>query len=117
MLHAPGLVVLWSFMGLSFLVTCASAECAWVLWQETRSDMLAPGRPQDPVMFYRGTSLWTIWQAWPSQEACEATKERGRKYAQRDAGPIMKNGKAVGERVVDLQCLPDTVDPRGPKGR
>jgi len=99
------------------LASSASAECAWVLWQETRPDMLAPGlRPEDPVMFIHGNSTWKIHEVRPTQAACEESKWDLRKYVSREQTPIMKNKKIVGEWSVTLQCLPDTIDPRGPKG-
>jgi hypothetical protein len=94
----------------------ACAECAWVLWQETRPDMLAPGGDKDPVMFIRGNPVWEIQEVRPTQEACDALKEQLWKYVRRKEGPIMKGNKPVGEWSVNLLCLPDTVDPRGPKG-
>ena len=98
-------------------IATAHAECAWVLWQETRPDMLAPGRDEDPVVFIRGNSRWEIHEVWPTQEACDASKERLWKYVSRDERPIMKGNKPAGRWSVKLQCLPDTVDPRGPKAK
>jgi len=96
-------------------IATAHAECAWVLWQEKRPDMLAPGRDEDPVMFIRGTPQWRILEAARSHEACQESFWRWMKYAREEQKPIMKNGKPVGQWSVELQCLPDTVDPRGPK--
>ena len=99
--------------GLLVAITAlASAECAWVLWQENRPDMLAPGRDEDPAMFIRGTPRWRILEASQSKEACQESFWRWMKSAKEEQKPIMKNGKLVGEWIVELQCLPDTVDPR-----
>jgi hypothetical protein len=66
----------------------AWAECAWVLWfQVIGPDMMAaPGG------------------AWPTRAECE--RERAAKDA--SATPKMR-------AEVLATCLPDTIDPRGPK--
>jgi len=68
----------------------AYAECAWVLWgayEEPRS--FAPVRQYRPL------------KAFP-RGATECEGERGR--------------YVPGKGWVDFVCLPDTMDPRGPKG-
>jgi len=75
--------------------TSASAECAWVLWQEL------------PITS-GGWSLDTGTEsAFPTKTACEKRlRTRIQAFAQATTG--MKPF---------LVCLPDTVDPRGPKGK
>jgi len=77
------------------LATSASAECAWVLWQEL------------PV----ASGGWTLdtgrESAFPTKKACEKRlRTRIEAFAQATTGmrPF-------------LVCLPDTVDPRRPKGK
>lgn len=72
------------------VATSASAECAWVLW----------GQTQDPW----GALVEVRLEGWPSREACE--QERGDREK---APPAL--------RMASYSCLPDTVDPRGPKGK
>lgn len=91
---------------LLIFATSAHAECAWVLWQEHRKV---------------GTSwqerAFLFEQAYTVREECE--QRRG--AADAIAGNDNKT-KAAG-RIPDdgirrfYQCIPDTVDPRGPKGK
>jgi len=66
----------------------AHAECAWVLWS-------ASGGASLPV------------SAWDAKSRCEEAKnERLRALS-----------STVERKDVTFVCLPDTVDPRGPKGK
>ena len=72
----------------------ASAECAWVLWE---LGTLVP-------------ETWRPVTAFRAERACvEARQARARaryEFIQPDAP----------ETYETLRCLPDTMDPRGPKG-
>jgi hypothetical protein len=71
----------------------ASAECAWVLW--SRDSLLS------------GDEAWGVISAFSREDGgkaeCERSKEGGTKRAREGAS------------AVRFVCLPDTVDPRGPK--
>ena len=88
-------IVLCTLLCLLGIATSAYAECAWVLWQEL------------PV----ASGGWSLDAgreiAFPTKAACEKRlRARVQSFAQATTG--MKPF---------LVCLPDTVDPRGPKGK
>ena len=91
----------------------AHAECAWVLW----------------ILEWYDASLdreWSVIQTLATQSDCLAATERaaqtfkermrGEVAVGRDApsGSLFVAGKG---HSVTIRCLPDTVDPRGPKAK
>ena len=99
----------------------ASAECAWVLWSNFMSS--------NPTSRYASSTggLWTPESAGTRTE-CEKARDRmqtssvvaeamgpgtrPRPHERAEAaGMVGPNGQTV------ITCLPDTVDPRGPKGK
>jgi hypothetical protein len=77
------------------VATSAFAECAWVLWEQRDEKIMAdigdPGR------------RWSPLGAWPTKKDCQA-----------GLAQEIRDNRRTDRRVV---CLPDTVDPRGSKGR
>ncbi len=71
------------------VATSASAECAWVLW----------AIPPNPLSSFPLNAVAT-------RKECEALKDPGKTWEYQDR-PIQ----------ISQVCLPDTVDPRGPKGK
>ena len=87
--------VLLAALVLVALATSAGAECAWILWTQAieRQTRVVRG-PWNPVDGY-GTL-----------QDCQR------------AGTTMSGSTpAEGALMVETKCLPDTVDPRGPKGK
>jgi len=87
----------------------AEATCAWVLWQEHNRR----GDPNDQ------SGRWTIVRAVPRQEDCDLQlrAEMHRAGEQQKQSRSAGGGDAGGAvEVTQFHCLPDTVDPRGPKG-
>ena len=78
----------------------ASAECAWVLW-ESQQFYAKDGA------HLRGA--WVLDRAFGTEERCRAQL---RPVATIDASP----SDAAAKVMIRPVCLPDTVDPRGPKG-
>jgi hypothetical protein len=72
----------------------ASAECAWVLWERLSPDQ------------------WAIVAAAPDGRECERTRKETIAY-------IKANDPWKRQFALDVlyRCLPDTIDPRGPKTR
>jgi len=73
------------------VATSAAAECAWVLW--------GAERPHEATSDARA---WWVLAAYPTRQECEG--RRGFLQRQRTSDRS------------SYECLPDTVDPRGPKG-
>ena len=89
-------------VALSLLTSAATAyaECAWVLWQ------------------YDG-GQWTTLAASHLRTECD--RDRVRNYDLEQPPPpgigTMIKGKDGKNFYMRFDCLPDTVDPRGPKGK
>jgi len=96
----------------------ASAECAWVLW--TREIAVSAS--------FIDEKAWQILRAIPTYDACESAQAKTIKnieasYARRDGA----RASVLGDNVIVsapgmslthyFRCLPDTIDPRGPKAR
>ncbi len=71
---------------------CVACKCAWVLWSPVYSES---GARHEPPLALSGR--YDVAGSYDSRQRCEGT-------------PLFKKG-------VGALCLPDTVDPRGPKGK
>ena len=95
MLRQTNRVVLGAFLALVAFAGSAAAECAWVWWGTTYH-YNANGQLT--------SEEWIVLGAYESRAECDANRLRW-----------VASTKESRQQRVPL-CLPDTVDPRGPKG-
>ena len=95
---------------LLFSAAPASAECAWVLW--------ARGRASDDFRQRASiaSSLIAVWHtqgAYQTKVECDSAARSHERIKRALLFPFGLEDTAM---AVEAQCVPDTVDPRGPKG-
>jgi hypothetical protein len=85
----------------------ASAECAWVLWQESSAVGYAVS--------------WTQSGAWSAASECRSQRAKALSLlgitAQVSEGSAVEVPGSQVRATIRYFCLPDTVDPRGVKGK
>jgi len=90
--------------------TSASAQCAWVLWEQITPPR-SMGQPWSPL----GASSDT--ESCQSALRSRITRSVSQYPGSQDLGDAVIMRTAGGEYFTVYRCLPDTVDPRGPKGK
>jgi hypothetical protein len=102
-------------------VGTASAECAWVLWNEFPTAFRQSG--MQPIELVNVVDAFTTKSACDEAAVFHAKRQEAETRADTSHTKVTRKGTwvfwesdiAVGS--YRYRCLPDTVDPRGPKGR
>jgi hypothetical protein len=111
-------------LALVLVASQADAACAWVLWEHRATTVVSPKLDHK--------DSWLVSEASDSKPNCEDAlgkrikilheqiKKMGLLVAPGPKGYMMVLKRADGTpestSLIDYQCLPDTIDPRGPKG-
>jgi hypothetical protein len=94
----------------------AWAECAWVLWSNYGTeDVDVPITA--PSVVSGKVSEWQPLEAFATTKACETALSNAQR---RESNMKVERNKSKPKgtlwNVFTFRCLPDTIDPRGPKG-
>jgi hypothetical protein len=101
------------------VATSASAACAWVLWDHT-----SLSSKETPTHRAVSESAWDLVKAVATEAQCTALLETtlntpgtpGKDFVRKGNARVLTDGKTM-VVIKTYSCLPDTVDPRGPKGK
>ena len=111
--------VLPAALGILALATSASAECAWVLWQRVDSFDSRGALVSSPTDL--GATYTTSAECITAIDGLEHRRQRGQAVVMRDAQTrlivMFRDENQAITKSLSFLCAPDTVDPRGPKGK
>ena len=106
-------------LGILALATSASAECAWVLWQRVDSFDSRGALVSSPTDL--GATYTTSAECITAIDGLEHRQQRGQAVVMRDAQTrliaMFRDENQAITKSLSFLCTPDTVDPRGPKGK
>jgi hypothetical protein len=101
------------------LATSASAECAWVLWQ--RVDTFDPRGALVASPTDIGATYTTAAECITAIDGLERRRQSPPSVLMRDAPTrlivMFRDSNQAITKSLSFLCAPDTVDPRGPKGK
>jgi hypothetical protein len=89
------------------VATSASAECAWVLWTKDPALATNPGE-------WGYTAFGP--EVFDTRAECEEVRSKYAANRLKSYEDAKRAGFKATPPALAYQCLPDTVDPRGPKG-
>ena len=96
-------------------VSTASAECAWVLWVSEWFDASLDRPPSDVQAFEtRSDCLAAMEQTAQTFKTSMGSKAQIGRDTRSGSGSLVVTTKG---HTASIRCLPDTIDPRGPKGK
>ena len=106
--------ILLILLSLLALATSASADCAWVLWMAPST--VDPNALLKDMAHAFLPSRLTPVRAYTKAEACDDARKES---TSDEFNNMLKRNKGRKERWDSYiyLCLPDTVDPREPKGK
>ncbi len=133
--------IAFALLALLLTVGQASAECAWVLWGITQyegSNVAGTGWASGNAAYPTHSKCWAKireytgiaepgslvdWVDW-----MRALGRYNRRMMTKDIGSMKPNDVYIGARdsgavvisgnaITEWRCLPETLDPRGPRGR
>ena len=97
--------------------TSASAECAWVMWTKIETTWIQSG---NATLEWSAAGVPTASDCYSSIKA--TIKIHSKPDSKNEEVSVVGNTIIIREprlnqRIYTYSCLPDTVDPRGPKGK
>jgi len=99
-MRLPRMSLLLVMLALLTSVTSASAECAWVVW----------------IKYIEHGTRRVVWGPYLETSGVDPTRNECRQAAlamtRKQSSYDTQSATAIG-----VACFPDTVDPRGPKGK
>ena len=96
------------------LATSASAECAWVLWSADAE--LDANQPIGGAKYMIYPSRWQPTTVYSTAAACNDALTQSERETMNTL--FTRNKAKTGMwQTTAYRCFPDTVDPRGPKGK
>jgi hypothetical protein len=117
--NSKRLVAVMVFSGILAFATSASAECAWVLWQRVDSFDARGTLVSSPTSV--GATYTTSAECITAIDTLERQWQTPQEVVMRDAQTILavmfRDNNQTITKAMSFLCAPDTVDPRGPKGK